>query len=50
MSLTFEELREMGCPNELLIQYYLSPELLPEEILSCQKREETENIRRESVK
>lgn len=30
---TMEELRLMGCPDELLIQYYLSPELIPDSSL-----------------
>lgn len=26
MKYSFEDLRELGCPDELLLQYYLMPE------------------------
>ena len=37
---TFEELRELGCPNELLIQYVFIPKVEIDRMLELAQTEE----------
>lgn len=41
---TFDELRELGCPNELLMQYVLVPKTVIDEMLKDAQMIEDESL------